>query len=146
MKWSSQFIGFQAREPRKAKGSLDRSSLGLIDSLAVGVFNTLAGYYCLDRRLTEKGWTSIGKRKLLDERECFWHSSTEPRPDKGNQSVGSLTSWAGWPEPQPVQPFSPKNLSFSIHFFSNTQVGSLGTLIWQFWNVLPKVHLIKLKF
>ena len=42
--------------------------------------------------------------------------------------------------------FWPRNLYFSTPFFSNTYVRSLGKLICQFWNVLPKVHLIKLGF
>ena len=43
-----------------------------------------------------------------------------PWSGKGNQSIGTLAGWAGWPVPQPVQPFSPENLFFYVLFFFNT--------------------------
>ena len=110
-----RFLTLGAKKP---KNSLNRSSWGSTDSLAIGVFNTLASYRCLYRTLTGKEGTSTEKGRLLEKRVCFLYSSTSFWPDKGNRL--SRLAWVGWPEPRSVQPFGLENLSFSIPLFSNT--------------------------
>ena len=71
------------------------------------VLNALTGYRCLDRTSTRhrpgRVWTLTGKRRLLDERECFWHSSTgqgqpvDRFPNRLSRLAIASTGWAFWP-------------------------------------------------
>ena len=71
-----------------AKNSLDQSSWGSIGSLAVGAFNALVGYRCLDRRSTGKKGASTegqqGRRVPQHGKESYWMRESvfdTPQPD-----------------------------------------------------------------
>ncbi|RVW94459.1 putative mitochondrial protein [Vitis vinifera] len=58
-----------ARETRKAKNNLNWSSWGSTGSLAIGAFNALAGYRCLDQTLIGP---QPGNRVPQLRREGYW--------------------------------------------------------------------------
>ena len=74
----------------------------------------------LNRKLTEKEDTSIGKVRLLEERECFCTPRSILDRAKGTSRPVPWPVEPVGPMPRPVQQFGPENLSFSVFFFSNT--------------------------
>ena len=149
------FCGFLNSGVKKIKKQHQPVELGFDRSLTVGAFNALIDYRYFNQTSTRgRPGRKIPRSEKKDywkrEREsvCFLHSSTGPRLGKGNWSTSTLAGWADWPVPWSVHPLGPENLYiyFFVLFFSNTYARSLCKLICQFWNYLPKVHLIKLGF
>ena len=70
----------------------------------------------LDQRSTGKEDTSIGKKRLLEERECYCTHRLDLDRAKGTGRPVPWTVELVGPVPRQVQHFDPKNLFFFMFF------------------------------